>query len=315
MNNIDILLVSIVIIGMIAGYAVGFITSIFGLIKWSCIFLSAYFGYEVAAGLIGNNFRIEQQWLKPVGFLLIFILSLLFISPITNWSNNQLQHRFTINFYFRLAGILPGLVAGIIAAWLTVQLLALSSWQNLVTQNNSSVFATALQNIYQPDITLIEGNTLTLSAVKGVASSPTNPNEKHAGFVCEHYQERPDLEAQLLVLVNKERSIRNLPMLVNNASLQLAAVKHASDMYNRGYFSHNTPEGASPFDRMKKRNISYLFAGENLAHSYNVAEAHTGLMNSPGHRANILSKDYRKAGISILDGGKAGLMLVQEFSN
>lgn len=55
--------------------------------------------------------------------------------------------------------------------------------------------------------------------------------------------------------------------------------------------------------------------GENLAFAPNLELAHQGLMNSPGHRANILSSDYYKIGIGIAQSEDYGLMITQVFSN
>ena len=84
---------------------------------------------------------------------------------------------------------------------------------------------------------------------------------------------------------------------------------------SQGYFSHYNPEGESPFDRMEKAEINYLAAGENLALAPTVTLSHQGLMNSPGHKANILSPDYGKIGIGVIDGGIYGKMFVQEFTD
>jgi len=84
-------------------------------------------------------------------------------------------------------------------------------------------------------------------------------------------------------------------------------------MFERGYFSHYTPEGKDPFDRMKDANVQFLAAGENLALGQTLLICHQGLMNSPGHRANILRPNYNRVGIGILDGGFHGLMVSQEF--
>jgi len=95
--------------------------------------------------------------------------------------------------------------------------------------------------------------------------------------------------------------------------LQPVGRAHAADMLKRGYFSHYTPEGLSPFDRMEQAGITYLYAGENLAFSPNVTLAMQGLMNSPGHRENILSEHFGRVGIGVLDAGVYGEMFVQEF--
>jgi Uncharacterized protein with SCP/PR1 domains len=84
-------------------------------------------------------------------------------------------------------------------------------------------------------------------------------------------------------------------------------------MFARGYFAHKSPDGKDPFDRMKQARVSFHAAGENLALAQTVEIAHTNLMNSPGHRANILSPDFGRLGIGILDGGFYGLMISQEF--
>jgi len=86
-------------------------------------------------------------------------------------------------------------------------------------------------------------------------------------------------------------------------------------MFARGYFAHDTPEGRSPFDRMKEARVQFLTAGENLALAPTLSIAHQGLMNSPGHRANILRPQFGRVGIGIMDGGMRGLMVSQEFRN
>ena len=86
-------------------------------------------------------------------------------------------------------------------------------------------------------------------------------------------------------------------------------------MFVRGYFSHYTPEGKDPFQRMHDAGVTYRTAGENLALAPTLQLAHTGLMNSPGHRANILHPQFGRVGIGILDGGRRGIMVSQEFRN
>ncbi|MGH7246459.1 MAG: CAP domain-containing protein, partial [Candidatus Levyibacteriota bacterium] len=78
---------------------------------------------------------------------------------------------------------------------------------------------------------------------------------------------------------------------------------------------HYTLQGLSPFDRMSAADIIYTFAGENLAFSPNVNLAMQGLMNSKGHRENILSKNFHRVGVGVLDAGVYGEMFVQEFTD
>jgi uncharacterized protein YkwD len=126
---------------------------------------------------------------------------------------------------------------------------------------------------------------------------------------------RPDLEARMLQLVNRERVAVGLQPLAADPELTEVARQHSTDMFARGYFAHDTPEGRDPFDRMRDAGVRFSTAGENLALAPTVQVAHTGLMNSPGHRANILHKDFGRVGIGIMDGGIRGLMVSQEFRN
>ena len=103
--------------------------------------------------------------------------------------------------------------------------------------------------------------------------------------------------------------------MIMDESLRDLARDHSLDMYQRGYFSHYTPEGKDPFDRMEEHGISYLAGGENLALAPTVAMAHTGLMNSPGHKRNILDPKYHKIGIGAYQDPRYGIMFSQEFTN
>jgi uncharacterized protein YkwD len=116
-------------------------------------------------------------------------------------------------------------------------------------------------------------------------------------------------------MVNSERTSRDINALVFDNSLTGVARAHCRDMLERGYFSHYTPENLSPFDRMDKADISYSFAGENLAFAPDVTLAMGGLMQSPGHKENILSQNFGRIGIGVIDAGVYGEMFCQEFSD
>jgi uncharacterized protein YkwD len=118
-----------------------------------------------------------------------------------------------------------------------------------------------------------------------------------------------------LMLINDERAKQGLKALKADTEIQVVARKHSADMFARGYFSHITPEGKDPFDRIRAGRVKFLAAGENLALAQTLSIAHTGLMNSPGHRANILHTSFGRLGIAVLDGGIRGLMITQNFRN
>lgn len=94
--------------------------------------------------------------------------------------------------------------------------------------------------------------------------------------------------------------------------VELARLK-SKDLIAQNYFAHQSPTYGSPFEMMQKAGITYYYAGENLAGAPTVARAHTSLMNSPGHRANILNPNFTHLGIGIIDGGPYGKMHTQMF--
>ena len=120
----------------------------------------------------------------------------------------------------------------------------------------------------------------------------------------------------MLELVNTERRKRGLPALQIDINLSNVGRDYAREMLINGFFSHTSAvNGTSPAERANQAGIQYLIIGENLAYAPDVYVAHQGLMNSEGHRKNILLEEYGKVGIGVIDAGIYGRMFVQEFTN
>lgn len=121
------------------------------------------------------------------------------------------------------------------------------------------------------------------------------------------------MEQQMVNLVNQERTKQGLKPLEVDMRLVKAARLKSQDMITKNYTSHISPTYGSPFDMMKSMGISFNTAGENLAGAGTVDRAFTNLMNSAGHRANMMNPNYTKIGIGIIQGGPYGLMITQMF--
>lgn len=121
-------------------------------------------------------------------------------------------------------------------------------------------------------------------------------------------------ESRMFELVNQERAKNGLRAYKMDPELVKVARVKAQDMVNLGYFSHTSPTYGSPFDMMKRFGISYRTAGENLAGAPTVDRAHVNLMNSPGHRANILNSNFTNIGIGVVQGSPYGKIYVQMFT-
>lgn len=106
------------------------------------------------------------------------------------------------------------------------------------------------------------------------------------------------IEQQVLDLVNKERTANGLNALTLNVEVSKVAQMKSEDMRDKNYFSHTSPTYGSPFEMLKKFNVKYTYAGENIAKGQKTPEAVVNAwMNSEGHRANILNPNYTQMGI------------------
>ena len=104
--------------------------------------------------------------------------------------------------------------------------------------------------------------------------------------------------AEVVTLTNAERAKSGCPALTVNAKLTTAAQAHSTDMATNNYFSHDSQDGRSPFDRMKAAGYDYRMAAENIAMGQQTPQdVMTAWMNSEGHKANILNCGLTEIGV------------------
>lgn len=122
---------------------------------------------------------------------------------------------------------------------------------------------------------------------------------------------------RILVLVNSERGKENLPSLTLKPELTIAATKKGADMFDKNYWAHISPTGTTPWQFITDSGYQYVYAGENLAKSFNTSdEVVKAWMNSPTHRANIMKKEYTDIGLAVMNGslnGEETTLVVQEL--
>ncbi|GHJ50058.1 hypothetical protein Cs7R123_74000 [Catellatospora sp. TT07R-123] len=121
------------------------------------------------------------------------------------------------------------------------------------------------------------------------------------------------LEEQILALVNAERKKAGCGAVHADSRLAKAARLHSEDMAKRAYFSHDTPEGVSPWDRAKAQGYTTPSA-ENIAAGNATAKATMQQwMNSKGHRENILNCSSKAMGVGRATGGPYRYYWTQMF--
>ncbi|MER6566005.1 CAP domain-containing protein [Streptomyces sp. NPDC001093] len=120
--------------------------------------------------------------------------------------------------------------------------------------------------------------------------------------------------AEVVALTNTERGRAGLPPLAADPQLTAAARAHCADMVTRDFYDHIAPDGSRPWDRAAAAGYRGRTIGENIACGQrSPAEVVDGWMNSPGHRANILKRDFGHIGIGFAGGGRAGTYWAQLF--
>ncbi len=102
----------------------------------------------------------------------------------------------------------------------------------------------------------------------------------------------------LFLLVNRARAEHGIKPLQPDLILQSTAMSHSQDMARHGYCAHFNPKGESPLRRLKNHGGRGEVA-ENISCTHSISAAHQGLMESPGHRANILNEDFTHMGIGV----------------
>lgn len=113
--------------------------------------------------------------------------------------------------------------------------------------------------------------------------------------------------------INHDRIKHDISPLTEDPVLCLIAKARAEDMMEKDYFAHNSPDGKTPWAFYDEQNYDYIYAGENLALGFITPwGAHRALMQSPGHRRNILFEGYTQVGVYVTrwDGN---ILVVEEF--
>lgn len=122
----------------------------------------------------------------------------------------------------------------------------------------------------------------------------------------------------IIEATNKERIEAGLMPLRSNVHLTQSATVKTNDMIARQYFEHDSPDGKAVSDLALDAGYDYVIVGENLARGNfdDATDLVTEWMNSPGHRANILSSKYQEMGAYVAQGtydGRIVWFAVQHF--
>lgn len=119
--------------------------------------------------------------------------------------------------------------------------------------------------------------------------------------------------ASLLSMINEARAAQGVSPLAGDPRLDAVAEGHSLDMATHHFFSHSSPNSGAPGDRAAAAGLAFRSLAENIAMNQSVTAAHRALLQSPGHRANLLNGDLRRVGLGIVRASD-GIYVTQLFA-
>jgi len=323
LNWIDYFIIIILLLYTLQGFSLGFIVS-------SLDFLSLIFSFVLGLYLyfyVGKFFviflKMPQGFANAIGILIVAVITQIIIhfclrflvSKILGTTNFQSEKFRIVN---GILGIVPGFLSGLLLIAFVLTLIVAFPFAKFLRTSvseariggalvsNTQGLARDLNNVFGVAV----NETLSFLTVEPESNSIVNLNFKTNNISVDNASEKKMFDE-----VNNERAKAGLFSLTFSDALTKVGEAHCKDMLKGGYFSHYTLKGISPFDRMTQAGINFNYAGENLALAPSVDLAMKGLMQSPGHRANILSSNFKTVGVSVIDGEIYGEMFCQEFTD
>ena len=319
-SPIDAALLLLIAAAIWGGYRSGFIATTYGLATWIVSFAAAVLFQSQAAQLV-ERFGLGPATARPIGFIvvLVFVEALFSIAgffaltPIV-----RAVHRVRpIETADRILGVFPaGARALFVLAIVLAALVASPLSSDFKATIESSRIARGLIDqisALQPTLARLSGQTgesvpLFVTKLGEDQSEPLDlPNDLQLSADA-------GAERQMFDLINEERTAAGLRALIWDDRLLPVARQHSEEMFRLKYFAHHSPTSGTPFDRLKNAGITYSRAGENLAYAQSVSVAHRGLMQSQGHRENILRPEFTRIAIGVVSAGAYGRMFTQMFA-
>ncbi|HTK60382.1 MAG TPA: CvpA family protein [Candidatus Baltobacteraceae bacterium] len=316
---LDLILLLVLARYAVDGWRRGCMELTFELIGFALSIMLATLGYRSVGLVFDDLFPVPPSYVDAVAFLFIWWLAdlawPLVSRPAQEYLSERWRFRKKVN---RALCVAPGVVNGVLISSVIVTAM-LSFPVPAALKRDASVSIVALT---MPEI--IRGMDRLLKPALGALAEQsfemTTMQPWSDTFIDLHFRAYDvtvdtESEEEMLRKVDIERFKQGLKPLTVDPELRDVARAHARDMFERGYFAHIDPDGIKPYQRVKNAGIVFGVTGENMAMAGDVSVAHEGLMQSPGHRANILRVDYRKIGVGVIDGGVYGKMFVQVFTD
>ena len=185
---------------------------------------------------------------------------------------------------------------------------------SLAVLGASCILVSAQSLSARPVARLITGTT---SDAKAKRTSGDDAGASTVAPISPSIDEATESERRAFDATNELRLKNGLALLEWDAELCVIARRHSRNMSVLGFFSHQTPEGLRLRDRARQAGIRYHVIAENIAYNQGIEDpgafAVERWMLSPGHRANLLSPEFRAAAVGSFIAPDGKVFLTQLF--
>ncbi len=320
-NWVDWTIIAVLIYYGYQGWIAGFADLGVNLITFFGSFWLAVQLHTPVGNFLTEKFGLPDTWSTVLGYLIVGVIAELIIAQIIEQFFPRIPKKFVVSKLNKWLGVLVSVLNGlIIIAFVLLVIGALplrgTVKKDIQASKIGGFLVSMMEKYGGPKLT----STMLVVKQEAIKFTTIEPDSNKSVALDVHPKEK-DLkvddyaERQMLELVNAEREKAGLRKFTVDVRIVTVARDHSRDMFTRGYFAHVTPDGKTPANRFEDAGISYRAMGENLAYAPDVKTAHEGLMNSPGHRKNILDPAFNHIGIGIITTDSFGMMFTQNFMN
>lgn len=319
MNAVDLLIGAAVVLAIVSGIRAGFVKTLYGLITWVVAIPVALVLQGPLGSLLART-GVAAPAARTIAFVVVLLLIEIGFTVVGTRAVfpfvDRLHRDRALGPVDRAFGVIPSVLRTlVITAVALAAALVLPVGNDVRSAIDGSRAAQTLisqVSAVQPALAALAGGQDDSAPlfVTRLGADQTEKLDLPNDLVL---TPDPDAEQEMLRLLNQERTSRGLPALELDPRLLPVARQHSEEMFRLKYFGHQSPVLGSPFDRLQTAKISYTRAGENLAYAHSVAIAHRGLMESPGHRENILRPEFTRVAIGAISAGSYGRMFTQLF--
>ncbi|HKW78499.1 MAG TPA: CvpA family protein [Candidatus Limnocylindria bacterium] len=318
-SPIDAAIIALIGFAVWNGYRTGFIGTLYGLATWVVSFAAAVVFQQPASSLV-QGLGLSPATARPIAFVAVLVIveglftlaGMFALNPVIETVHKR---KWALEAD-RVLGVIPSVARSLFVTGIVLTALVASpisiDLKAAIEQSRISRALIERISAIQPQLARLSGqvaDTVPLFVTK------LGEDEVQKLDLPDNLTLAPDpvAEAQMIALVNEERANAGLKPLAVDDRLIPVARAHSEEMFRLKYFGHQSPVTGSPFDRLKAAGITYTRAGENLAYAQSVTVAFRGLMESQGHRENILRPEFTRIGIGVISAGAYGRMFTQLF--